>query len=279
MFIIAEVGCNHQGSLDKAIEMIKVASEHCGVDAVKFQKRNPKECLTKEQYKAPHPVPENSYGKTYGEHRKMLEFDIFQHAILKQECLRRDVAYGCSIWDLTSLEEMISVEPDYIKFPSAWNTNEEALRKAFENFNKVHISLGMTTLEEEDAINELLQRNKWESRAVIYACTSGYPVDFHDLCLREISRLNNKFMLSEIGFSGHHLGIAADIAAMTLGAKYIERHFTLDRTLKGTDHSASLEPDGLRKLVRDVHNVEKALTYKPSLLEVEQVQRRKLKRC
>lgn len=118
-------------------------------------------------------------------------------------------------------------------------------------------------------------------RTVLYSCMSGYPVAFEDIWLFEITRLRETFgsRVKEIGFSGHHLGIAADVAAMTLGATWIERHFTLDRTWKGTDHAASLEPDGMRRLVRDIHNVHKALSAKATeLLPCEDVQRAKLKR-
>ena len=115
----------------------------------------------------------------------------------------------------------------------------------------------------------------------MYCCTSGYPVAFQDVCLLEISRVKEKFssIVKEIGFSGHHLGISVDIAAFILGVSWIERHFTLDRTWKGTDHAASLEPDGMRKLARDVRNVAKAVNYKKTeILEVEKIQRHKLKR-
>jgi N-acetylneuraminate synthase len=115
---------------------------------------------------------------------------------------------------------------------------------------------------------------------ILYSCTSGYPVPFEDISLLEISRLKETFggRVRAVGFSGHHLGIAADVAAMTLGAEWIERHFTLDRTWKGTDHAASLEPDGLRRLCRDIKNVYKALQYKSEeVLPIEQVQRDKLK--
>ena len=126
-----------------------------------------------------------------------------------------------------------------------------------------------------------LEKHGAAGRSVIYSCTSGYPVAFEDICLFEITRLRETFAsrVKEIGFSGHHLGIAADVAAMTLGATWIERHFTLDRTWKGTDHAASLEPDGMRRLVRDIHNVHRALAAKSSeLLPCEDVQRAKLKR-
>jgi N-acetylneuraminate synthase len=145
---------------------------------------------------------------------------------------------------------------------------------------QIHLSLGMTNREEEAKIVEFFESKGRAKDLVIYSCTSGYPVPFEDICLLEINRLRAAYeaRVGAIAFSGHQLGIAADIAAMTLGAKYIERHFTLDRTWKGTDHAASLEPDGLRKLVRDVRNVGKSLKYKETeILEIEQAQRDKLK--
>jgi N-acetylneuraminate synthase len=145
---------------------------------------------------------------------------------------------------------------------------------------EIHLSLGMTTQAEEEQIVDFFVKNGRAKDVVLYACTSGYPVAFDDLCLLEITRLKEKFgdSVKSIAFSGHHLGIAADMAAVALGVSWIERHFTLDRTWKGTDHAASLEPDGLRRLSRDARAVSAALRYKSTeILPVEQVQRDKLK--
>jgi N-acetylneuraminate synthase len=145
---------------------------------------------------------------------------------------------------------------------------------------EIHVSLGMTQRREEEEIISFLEERGRLGSTVLYACTSGYPVPFEDLCLGEIVRLNEAYgsRVAGIGFSGHHLGIAADVAAQTLGVTWIERHFTLDRTMKGTDHAASLEPDGMRKLVRDVAAVNSALTTKPEeILPIEKAQRQKLK--
>jgi sialic acid synthase len=144
----------------------------------------------------------------------------------------------------------------------------------------LHISLGMTDRAEEAHLVELLVGIGAAERVVLYACTSGYPVPFEELALGEIERLVAAYgtTVKAIGFSGHHLGIAADVAAMALGATHFERHFTLDRTSKGTDHAASLEPDGMRRLTRDLRNVSKALTPKRSeVLPIEEAQRAKLK--
>lgn len=150
-----------------------------------------------------------------------------------------------------------------------------------ENFGgEIHLSFGMTTHEEEEQVVAFFESRGRAKDVVLYSCTSGYPVAFEDICLLEISRLKKTFgeRVKEIGFSGHHLGIAADVAAITLGASWVERHFTLDRTWRGTDHAASLEPDGLRRLVRDIRHVAAAIEYKETeLLDVEKVQREKLK--
>jgi N-acetylneuraminate synthase len=145
---------------------------------------------------------------------------------------------------------------------------------------EIHLSFGMTTRKEEEEIVDLFCKNNRNKDLVLYNCTSGYPVPFEDVCLLELKRMVNDYsdVVKKIGFSGHHLGIAVDVAAYTLGAEVIERHYTLDRTWKGTDHAASLEPDGIRRLKRDLIAVQKALTYKSEeVLPIEQVQRNKLK--
>jgi len=281
-YVIAEVGCNHKGDLEIAKEMIRIAAEYCKVDAVKFQKRNPRELLTVEEFNSPHPNPHHAYGQTYGEHREFLELSLREHRELFDTCVEYGVEYSTSVWDITSAKEITSLKPRFIKIPSACNLNFEMLSYlATEYEGDIHLSFGMTTPKEEEQVVEFFDRYGRTESLILYSCVSGYPVRFEDLSLLDIVRLRDKFgsTVKSIGFSGHHLGIAADIAAMTLGASYIERHFTLDRTWRGTDHAASLEPDGMRKLARDLRNVSKALTYKPEdILEVEKYQRKKLKR-
>ncbi len=281
--IIAEIGCNHKGDMDIAKEMIHIASYFCKVDVVKFQKRHPRELLSPEEYDAPHPNPIHAYGRTYGEHREFLEFDGEQSHQLKKWCEENGVAYSASVWDMTSAREIAALNPELIKVPSACNLKFDMLSFLCEAYGgEIHISLGMTTRREEEQIVKFFEERGAADRLVLYCCTSGYPVAFEDICLLEITRLREAFggRVKEIGFSGHHLGIAADVAAMTLGATWLERHFTLDRTWKGTDHSASLEPDGLRRLVRDLRNVATAIEFKETeVLQVETVQRKKLKRA
>ncbi|WIV12043.1 N-acetylneuraminate synthase family protein [Proteiniborus sp. MB09-C3] len=279
--IIAEIGCNHKGDMNIAKEMIKIAALYCKVDAIKFQKRNNRELLSEEEYNTPHPNPANSYGKTYGEHREFLEFTLEQHRELKELCEEYGVIYSTSVWDMTSAKEIASLNPKFIKIPSAMNTHFEMLDYLFKHYKgEIHISTGMTTsIELEKLINMAIEKSR-NKDIILYNCTSGYPVPYEDICLLEINNLNERYksIVKAIGFSGHHLGTSVDISAFTLGAEYIERHYTLDRTWKGTDHAASLEPDDMRKLVINLDNVSSALSYKSEeILDIEKVQRKKLK--
>jgi len=279
--IVAEIGCNHKGSLVLAKEMIASAAQFCKADVAKFQKRHNRTLLTSEQYGAPHPNPAHAYGSTYGEHREALEFSVEQHKELFDVCTKYNIEYSSSVWDTVSAREIASLCPRMIKVPSASNLNWTMLDILAQEFpGEIHVSLGMTTRAEEEAIVRFFETRSRAGDVVLYACTSDYPVQFEDVCLLEITRLRQKYSerVKAIGFSGHHLGIAADIAALALGAEWFERHFTLNRTWKGTDHSASLEPDGLRRLSRDLRAVASALRYKPKeILDVELPQRKRLK--
>lgn len=280
-YVIAEIGCNHKGDMAIAKELIKIAKIFCNVDAVKFQKRNNTELLTEEQYNAPHPNASNSYGDTYGAHREFLEFDVNQHQELKDYCESIGITYSTSVWDTTSAKEIASLHPEFIKIPSACNNNFEMLGWLCDHYKgEIHISTGMTTKDEANTLVNYFVEKGRNKDLVLYNCTSGYPVPFEDVCLLDINLLKQKYgdTVKHIGFSGHHLGIAVDVAAYTLGANIIERHYTIDRTWKGTDHAASLEPMGLRKLERDLNAVYSALSFKSTdILPIEQVQRDKLK--
>lgn len=281
--IIAEIGCNHKGDFKIAKQMIDTAAR-CGVDYVKFQKRN-NDYLLGNNYNKPHPVPYNSYGNSYGAHRDFLEFSIKQHELLANYCLRKKIKYSTSVWDKYSALDMIQskIRLDFLKIPSACNLDFELLETLFKKFKKkIHISTGMTTQNEIKKIFNFAKKFRRNKDVVFYCCSSNYPVEDHkDLCLLEINRMKKNYSkeIFDVGFSGHHIGIAPDIAAITLGANYVERHFTLNRTWKGTDHAASLEPQGLAKLVRDLNNVAAAMTFKPnrSVLLNEASQRKKLK--
>ena len=280
--LIAEIGCNHQGNYAQALKMIKVIKKYCNVDHVKFQKRNTKKLLTKNEYNSHHQNSHNSFGKTYGLHREKLEFSIGSHKKLKNYCNKNKVIYSTSVWDVDSAKQIIKLKPKYIKIPSACNTDYSLLSYIFKNYNgEIHISFGMTNKKEEEEIIFLAKNFKRNKDVILYACTSDYPVKARDICLLEIVRLKKMYgkIIKGIGFSGHHYGISADIAAAALGARWIERHFTLDRTMKGTDHAASLEPEGLKKLRRDLNLLEESYKLKPKeILNCEVAQRKKLKR-
>ncbi len=286
--VIAEIGCNHKGDMNIAHQMIKLLgtfnllNPDSAIDIVKFQKRTNKELLSAEEYNAPHPHPENSYGATYGQHREALELTQDEHVQLKKWCEEENLIYSTSVWDLSAAKEIVALNPALIKVPSACNVDFEMLGYLRDNYNgEIHLSFGMTTREEEFKIIDYFKAKNRAKDLIIYACTSGYPVPMEDICLKEILRLRETFGkdVKAVGFSGHHLGIAVDVAALALGATYFERHFTLDRTWKGTDHAASLEPQGMQKLARDLRQVQKALTYKSEeILDIEKVQRKKLKR-
>lgn len=279
--IIAEIGCNHKGDFEIAKHLLDLAKT-AGATVAKFQTRHNRTLLTEDQYNAPHPNPANSYGDTYGEHREYLEFTTEQHERLKEYCEEIGIVYSTSVWEEVSAKEIVSINPKLIKVPSACNNNFRMLRILRDEYSgEVHISTGMTTKNEvEEVVAFFEEKDQAKERLIIYNCTSGYPVPFEDVCLLEINTLRERYLerVKDIGFSGHHLGIAIDNAAYTLGATWIERHFTKDRTWKGTDHAASLEPAGLTKLVRDLDATYKSLTYKSQeILDIEQVQREKLK--
>jgi len=280
--VIAEIGCNHKGELQIAKDLLTLAKEN-GAYCGKFQKRTPKELLTPAQYSAPHPNPNNSYGDTYGAHREALELSVDDHKMLQDHCKSIGLEYSCSVWDTTAAKDIISLNPVLIKVGSPSNTHwemQEVLRETYDG--EIHISTGMSTKEEIEQIVTFWEQGKGRAkeRVVIYNCTSGYPVPFEDVCLLDIRLLQQKYAhrVKAIGFSGHHLGISIDIAAYALGAQWVERHFTQDRTWKGTDHAASLEPAGLNKLCRDLKATHTAMTYKPTdILPLEAGTRAKLK--
>ncbi len=281
IYVVAEIGCNHMGDMNIAKKMIEIAALYCNVNAVKFQKRCIKELLNDQQYNAPHPNPKNAFGKTYGKHREALEFNIAQHKELFDYCKENNITYTASVWDFTSAMEIASLQPKYIKIPSASNTNYHMLKWLCENyFGEIHLSLGMTSLEEEENIIKLFIDSHRNKDLVLYACTSGYPVPYNETCIMEIIRLKEKYgdIIKKIGYSGHHIGISIDNAIAALGAEVIERHFTLNKDWKGTDHKASLLPNEMKELVNELKLIPEIMCYKQEeILPIEKIQRTKLK--
>lgn len=248
--VIAEIGCNHGGSMATAKAMMRRA-QFCGAHYAKFQKRTPK-LMPKERYDAPYDNP-HSFGKTYGEHREFLEFSPKQHEELWNYGRQIGIPYLTSVWDIQAFDDIRHIPQDWLKIPSACNEDWELLEHVAKNWKRpVHISNGMT-----DSFALYDWKELFGNRLVVYACTSTYPSPMNEVKLGDIQKI---FEFGSVpGFSGHHNGIALDIAARVLGAEYIERHFTLDRTSKGTDHAASLGPDGLTKLCRDLAAVDAAM--------------------
>lgn len=278
--IIAEVGAVHLGEMNRAFELIRLA-KICGADYVKFQKRNPDESTPEHMKKLPHPNKMFSYGETYLDHRKNLELDISQHLELKKYCDEIGIGYSSSVWDMTSAREIVSLNPDFIKIPSACNQHKEMLEFLRTEYSgDIHISTGMTTRDEMSEISSWIASKDLRERIVLYHCTSKYPCEFEDLHLLEIEKMNQRYSKSPIrlGFSNHGKGIAADVAGYILGAEWIERHFIDDRMIRHTDASASLEPQGLSKLIRDLNSVFIALKNRPEEMDEEELsQRNKLK--
>ena len=255
--LIAEIGASHAGSLERALLLTVLAAES-GADVVKFQKRDPFSSVSEDIANKPHPNPHFSYGKTYMDHRVALELSYADHTILNAKCKEMGVGYACSVWDLKSARDIISVGPDFIKIPSACNLNDNLITYCIENYDgDVHISLGMLSLEERSSVI-----NRYNHSSVIfYHTTTEYPCPFERLYLNEITNIVNK--CGRAGFSNHGYGIASDIAAIAMGATYIERHFIDDRTFRHTDAAASLEPSGMRNLKRDISNVSLAMRFRP----------------
>ena len=272
--LVAEIGCVHGGSLDRAIDLIRLASES-GAHAVKSQKRNPHLCVPEEVKNEPHPNPRFAFGSTYLEHRVALELSVESHMAMACECRHLGMHYGCSVWDMDSLQEMVHVQPDFVKIPSACCLDNSMIKEALRLGFSVHISNGMTTHEQRESMYSMLHGSM--PRVVVYHTTTEYPCPFARLYLKEVERIRS--MGFTTGFSNHGYGIAADIAAMAMGATWIERHFVDDRTYPHTDAAASLEPSGLKTLRRDLDNVWQALRERPdSMTEEEARQARKLRK-
>lgn len=279
--IIAEIGSNHMGDFNFAIKMLDSLAafpDEYKIDVVKFQKRCPRVILSEEVYNSPHPNLKNAFGETYGLHKEFLEFSVAQHEFFKDYCEKNGFCYSVSVFDMVSAREMVSLKPNMIKLSSANNIDYDLIKYLNDNYDgELHVSLGMTTRNEEEKIVETIRNKK---NTVLYACVSAYPTPDDKLSLLEIKRLKNAYgsTVKAIGFSGHHWGIIQDVAAVALGAEYIERHYTLDRTLKGTDQCFSLEPHDMLQLSKNIRTVSEGLTLKEKeILDVEESVKQRLK--
>lgn len=251
-YVIAEIGHNHQGSLETALKMIKIAAS-CGVQAVKFQKRDNKTLYTKAFYNRPYDN-ENSYGATYGGHREFLEFGHDEYAELKECAEESGVEFMATAFDFKSVDFLEDLGVTCYKVASGDITNTPLLEYIAKLGKPIFVSTGASTIEEVRlAYESILKHN---DKLCLMHCMAGYPTEYHFLNLRIIEVFKKEFPEAIIGYSGHDNGILAGVVAYMLGVTVLEKHFTLNRAWKGTDHKFSLEPEGLRKQVRDLRRVD-----------------------
>jgi len=247
-YIIAEIGINHNGSLETAKKLIDLAAVS-GCDAVKFQKRNPAVCVPEHQKQKIRETPWGSM--TYIDYKYKVEFNKADYDEIDRYCKEKNISWSASPWDIDSLNFIMEYDIPWIKIPSAMITKEHLMKAAAKTRKKVIFSTGMSTYEEID------QAIAWLSGVdtVMLHCNSSYPAALEDLNLSCIQTLKHKYNC-EVGYSGHEFRLGTSVAAVYLGATYIERHITLDRTMWGSDHMASVEPQGLIKMVRGIRELE-----------------------
>ena len=254
-YVIAEIGHNHQGKLETAKEMFKAAKE-CGADAVKLQKRNNRELFTRAGYEKPYDNP-NSYGATYGEHREFLEFGGIEYKELIDYADEIGVTFFATAFDFSSADFLAKLDMPAFKIASGDLKNIPLLTHIAQFQKPMILSTGGGTMEDVNrAYDAVMPINQ---QLCILQCTAGYPADFDQLNLSVITTFRERFPNLTIGLSSHDNGIAMAVAAYMLGARVIEKHFTLNHTWKGTDHAFSLEPIGFRKMVRDLERVKVAI--------------------
>ncbi len=261
-YIIAEIGHNHQGNLDKCLDIIEKAIES-GVSAIKLQKRNNKNLFTTKFYNQIY-NSEHAFGETYGEHRESLEFNKEEFIKIKNYCSDKKIDFICTAFDQDSIDFLIEIDIDAIKFASADLINIPLLEYGASKNKPLIISTGGALKEDIDRATATI--NKFHNNLAILQCTALYPCEASLLNLRTIEFFIEQYKSNLIGLSSHHNGIAMDLVAYVLGARIIEKHFTLDRSMKGSDHSFSLEPHGMEKLIRDLKRAKEALGIKEKII-------------
>jgi len=251
VYIIAEIGINHNGDIEIAKQLMDVAVE-TGCDAVKFQKRTPEICVPEEQKSIPRETPWGTM--TYFEYKKRIEFEQKEFELIDAYAKKIGIDWFASPWDVPSVDFLESFNVPCQKIASACLTDSELLTAINKTKTTTILSTGMSSMQEIDKAVSLLSGVP----LAIAQATSTYPAEASELNLRAIQTFAEKYNVP-VGYSGHERGLQVTIAAVALGATFIERHITLDRSMWGTDHSASLEPEGLKKLVRDIRIIELAL--------------------
>jgi N-acetylneuraminate synthase len=252
VFVVGEIGINHNGELDDALALIDVAAD-AGCDAVKFQKRTPELCVPRDQWDIERDTP---WGRmTYLAYRHRVEFDQAQYRTIDEHCRSRGIAWFASPWDTGSVDDLEALDPPAHKIASACLTDDDLLRRVRATERTVVLSTGMSTPAQIRHAVDVLGRD----RLILCHTTSTYPAAPEELNLRMLITLQRAYPDVAIGYSGHEIGLQTSIAAVALGACFVERHITLDRARWGSDQAASVEPVGLQRLVRDIRTVEAAL--------------------
>ena len=276
VLIIAEAGVNHNGSLDNAFKLIDAAVD-AGVDYVKFQTFKSENLVSKSAKKADYQIQNtgNSTDSQY-EMLKKLELSHENHELLIDYCKQKNIQFFSTAFDLDSVQYLKEIGLDLVKIPSGEITNLPYLRKAAQLFQKVIISTGMCTMEDiEAAINVFLKEGISKENVTILHCNTEYPTPMNDVNLKAMLSIQQEFG-TDIGYSDHTLGIEVPVAAVALGASVIEKHFTLDNTMEGPDHAASLEPLQLKEMVKAIRNIEHAISgdgiKKPSESEMKNIE-------
>jgi N-acetylneuraminate synthase len=269
--VVAEIGINHNGSLEIAKELINV-SEKCGCDAVKFQKRTVEVVYSAEELTRPRESP---FGDTNGDLKRGLEFGQDQYHEIDRYCNEKGIMWYASPWDKDSVDFLEQFDPPCYKIASACLTDDELLHYVRSKGRPVILSTGMSTKEQiRHAVKDVIG----EEDLILLHCTSTYPAKLHELNLNCIPWLRSEYSCP-VGYSGHETGIVESAMAVMLGAVMVERHVTLDRAMWGSDQAASLEPEGLRRMVRDIRNVPVCLgDGEKCILESEQPILQKLRK-
>ncbi|NLU66779.1 N-acetylneuraminate synthase family protein [Streptomyces sp. HNM0574] len=252
VYVTGEIGINHNGELENAFALIDAAAE-AGCDAVKFQKRTPEVCTPRDQWEIERDTP---WGRmTYIDYRHRVEFDEDGYRAIDEYCKKRGVDWFASPWDVESVAFLEKFDVPAYKVASASLTDDELLRAMRATGRTVILSTGMSTPKQiRHAVEVLGSEN-----IVLCHATSTYPSKAEELNLRMIHTLQNEFPNVPIGYSGHETGLQTTLAAVALGSCFVERHITLDRAMWGSDQAASVEPQGLVRLVRDIRTIEESL--------------------
>lgn len=275
VFIIAEIGINHNGSLDNAKKMIDGAV-FAGCDAVKFQKRTPELCVPRDQWEVERDTP---WGRmTYLEYRHKVEFGLAEYEEIDRYCRSKGIIWFASCWDEDSVDFIEQFDVPLYKAASASLTDHSLLRKKAATGKPLMLSTGMSTEEEIISAVDVLPGKE----LMVAQSTSAYPCKVEELNLNYISALRNKFCDYPIGYSGHETGLAPTLAAVAIGASFVERHFTLDRAMWGSDQAASVEIVGMHRLVSNIRDIEKSLgngikkVYESEYKSIEKLRRVKV---